>query len=176
MGGYGVWKIAMKYPEKWSAIYAMSGCCISPRTESVDVAKKIAGLTLDEAAKADFGTRAGVASAVAWSPAPDKPPFYVDWAYKDGSIDPMVLAEWAANAPLVMVPQYVPALKSIPNIALDVGDKDGLLKDDTSIHDALTRFGVPHHFEVYPGTHTSAIAERFQSKVLPFFNEHLARK
>ncbi len=176
MGGYGVWKIGMKYSQVWSSLYAMSACCVTPRTETVEAAKKIAGLTLDEAAKADFGARAGVASAVAWSPAPDKPPFYVDFAYKDGAIDPMVLDRWAANSPLVMVPQYVPGLKSMTAIASDVGDKDFLLKDDTAIHNELDRFGVAHSFEVYSGDHVNHIAERFAQKVLPFFAKHLAMK
>jgi len=176
MGGYGVWKIAMKYPKMWSSIYAMSACCISPRTETVDAAKKIASLTPEAAAKADFGTRAAVASAVAWSPAPDKPPFYADFAYKDGAIDPLVIAKWAANSPLAMVPQYVPALKSIGAIALDVGDKDSLLGDDSAIHHELDRFGIKHQFAVYPGNHVSAIGQRFEEKVLPFFAQHLQMK
>jgi len=176
MGGYGVWKIGMKYPQVWSSLYAMSACCVSPRTETLEAARKIAELTPDGAAKADFGTRAGVASAVVWSPAPDKPPFYADFAYKDGAIDPLVLAKWAANSPLVMVPQYVPGLKSMTAIAADVGDKDTLVKDDTAIHEELGRFGVAHQFEIYDGNHVSRIAERFQAKVLPFFAQHLAMK
>ena len=31
----------------------------------------------------------------------------------------------------------------------------------------------PHGYEVYPGTHTSAVAVRFQNHVLPFFGRHL---
>ena len=176
MGGYGVWKIGMKYPQMWSSIYAMSACCVAPRTETVEQAKKLSETPFEQAAKADFGTRAGLASAVAWSPAPDKPPYYADFAYKDGAVDPLVLAKWAANSPLAMVPQYVAGLKTMTAIAADVGDMDPLLKEDTAIHDELVRFGVKHQFEVYPGTHTSHIAERFDHKVLPFFAQHLATK
>jgi enterochelin esterase-like enzyme len=176
MGGYGVWKIGMKYPEVWSSLYAMSACCVSPRTETVDQATKIAAVPIADAAKADFGTRAALASAVAWSPAPDKPPYYADFALKDGAIDPMVLAKWAANSPLVMVPQYIPGLKSMTAIAADVGDKDFLLKDDTSIHEELDRYGVANSFAVYPGDHVSGIAQRFKDNVLPFFAQHLAMK
>lgn len=176
MGGYGVWKIAMKYPKVWSSLYAMNACCISPRTETVAEAQKIAAVPFADSAKADFGTRAALASAVAWSPAPDKPPYYADFAYKDGAIDPLVLAEWAANSPLAMVPQYLPALKSFTAIASEDGDKDGLLKDDTAMHEELDRFGVPNHFEVYDGNHFNHIAARFDQKVLPFFARHLAMK
>jgi enterochelin esterase-like enzyme len=176
MGGYGVWKIGMQHPEPWSALYAMSACCVSARTETVDQAKKIAGIPFDQSAKSDFGARAALASAVAWSPAPDKPPYYADFAYRDGAIDPFVLQEWAANSPLVLVPQYLPALKGMTAIASDVGDKDTLLKDDTLIHDELGRMGIQHTFEVYDGNHISRIKERLVSKVLPFFAEHLAMK
>lgn len=176
MGGYGVWKIGMDYPQVFSSLYAMSACCVLPRTETVEQAQKIAAVPFADSAKADFGTRAALASAVAWSPAPDKPPYYADFAYKDGAVDPMVLAEWAANSPLAMVPQHVAALKSMTAIAADVGDKDFLLKDDTAIHDALTRFGIKHDWEVYDGNHISAIAKRFPEKVEPFFARQLATK
>lgn len=176
MGGYGVWKIGMKYSQTWSSIYAMSACCISPRTETVASAEKLASVPFESSSKADFGTRAGLASAVAWSPAPDKPPYYADFPVKNGALDTLVLAEWAANSPLAMVPQYVGKLKSFTAIGADVGDKDGLLNDDTAIHEALTRFRIKHDWAVYPGDHVSAIAQRFDGIVLPFFARHLAMK
>jgi S-formylglutathione hydrolase FrmB len=176
MGGYGVWKIAMKYPQMWSSIYAMSACCVPPRTETVEQAKKLSEVPFDQAGKADFGTRAGLASAVAWSPAPDKPPYYADFAYKNGSLDEVVLAKWAANSPLAMVPQYIAALKTMTAIAADVGDMDPLLTGDTGLHDELDRFGIRNEFEVYSGTHTSRVAERFDQAVLPFFAQHLTMK
>lgn len=176
MGGYGVWKIAMKYPQPWSAIYAMSACCVSPRVETVEEAKKISEIPFEQSAKAGFGEKAALASAVAWSPDPKKPPYYADFAYNDGAIDQLVLAKWAANSPLAMVPQHVPALKSFSAIAADVGDKDGLLKDDTAIHEELGLFGIRHQWEVYDGDHVSAITARFPTKVLPFFAQHLQMK
>ena len=176
MGGYGTWKIGMKYPAPWNAIYAMSACCVSPRTETVESATKMASVPFDTAPKADFGTRAGLASAVAWSPAPDKPPYFVDLPIADGKLDTRVLAQWAANSPLAMVPQYVGALKSYAAIGADVGDKDSLVSDDTAIHQSLTRFGIRHDWAIYAGTHTSAIRQRFDTIVLPFFARHLATK
>ena len=56
------------------------------------------------------------------------------------------------------------------------GDKDGLTKDATVMHEELDRFGVENSFEVYAGDHTNHIAERFQTKVLPFFTAHLQLK
>jgi hypothetical protein len=41
-----------------------------------------------------------------------------------GAIGFLMAARWIANSPLVMLDQYVPALKSMRAIALDVGDRD----------------------------------------------------
>ena len=176
MGGYGVWKVAMDHPEKWNAIYAMSACCMSARKETVESATKMAALTVDQAANGNFGVKAGVASLVAWSPNPKNPPFYADQPLKDGAIDQSVLDRWAANSPIVMASAHIPQLKSFIAIASDGGDKDGLTKDATVMHEQLDRFGVANSFEVYDGNHTNRIAERFDSKVLPFFMQHLQLK
>ena len=34
-------------------------------------------------------------------------------------------------------------------------------------------YGIANSFEVYSGTHTSAVADRFQNHVLPFFSKNL---
>ena len=176
MGGYGVWKVAMDHPEKWGAIYAMSACCMSARKETVESATKMSQLTVDQAANGNFGVKAGVASLVAWSPDPKSAPFFADLPLKDGAVDQSVLDRWAANSPIVMASAHVPQLKSFTAIASDGGDKDGLTKDATVMHEELDRFGVQNSFEVYDGNHTNRIAERFQTKVLPFFAAHLQMK
>jgi len=38
----------------------------------------------------------------------------------------------------------------------------------------LTSYGVNHDFEIYPGTHTSNVAIRFQENVVPFFSRTLS--
>ena len=52
----------------------------------------------------------------------------------------------------------------------------GIARDDTAVHDSLTRFGVKHDWEVYQGDHVNRIATRFDTVVLPFFAKHLATK
>jgi enterochelin esterase-like enzyme len=176
MGGYGTWKIAMDHPEKWGSVYAMSACCMSARKETVDSATKMSQLTVDQAANGNFGVKAGVASMVAWSPDAKNPPFYADMPLKDGAVDQSVLDRWAANSPIVMVSTHIPQLKSFTAVASDGGDKDGLTKDATVMHNELDGFGVQNSFEVYDGNHVNRIADRFQSKVLPFFASHLQLK
>ena len=84
-----------------------------------------------------------------------------------------MLARWAANAPLAFLDQYIGNLRQYSGIAIDVGDQDGLRVDTGKLHDALDRYGIAHTFEIYPGTHTSAMAVRFQNHVMPFFSDSL---
>ncbi len=177
MGGYGTLRIAMNHPGVFSSIYAMSACCLAPRVPVTEEMKPLETMTPEEAAKGNFMVRATLASAAAWSPAPEKKPFFLEAGVKpDGTIDPIVTAKWAANAPLIMVAQHIPALKSLKAIAMDVGDKDTLLPSNEAVHAELQRFGIQHSWEVYDGDHGNRIAERFRSKLLPFFAGQLTDK
>jgi hypothetical protein len=95
---------------------------------------------------------------------------------KDGVPQPDVLAKWTANAPLVFVDQYIDNLREYRAIAIDVGDQDRLRTDTGKLHDVLDKYGIPNSFEIYPGTHTSAVADRFQNQVLRFFSDNLKFK
>jgi enterochelin esterase-like enzyme len=181
MGGYGVWTIGMTHPGVFDSIYAQSACCGEPRTETVESAQTIAAVPISDVDKAGFGMRAGLASLVAWSPDAKNPPYYADFPLtkdKDGKpmVDPLVIAEWANNSPLAMIPSHVWALKSYDAIGSDVGTKDGLIRDDTAIHEMLDKQGIANTWATYDGTHTNHIAERFDQVVLPFFAQHLQMK
>jgi enterochelin esterase-like enzyme len=177
MGGYGTWKIAMRFPEQWGAIYAMSACCMSPRTATPEQTQKLMAIPYEAAQGENFGNKASLASIAAWSPDPSKPPYYMDFGLKaDGAIDPLIVAKWANNSPLVMATSHISELKSFKAVASDGGDKDGLTKDATLMHQQLDLYGVNNSFEVYDGNHTNRIVERFKTKVLPFFAENLVTK
>jgi hypothetical protein len=127
-----------------------------PRKAGVLAAEAVK--TPAEAAKLDFFARTTFAAAAAWSPNPQNPPLYLDLPTKNGVVQPSVLARWAANAPLAMIDQYVVNLRQFHAIAIDVGDQDGLRTDTAELHRILDVYGVTHSFEVYNGTHTSAVA------------------
>lgn len=177
MGGYGATRIGMKHPEVFGSLYIMSPCCLSARgagPANPESEKALAAVrTPAESAKLPFGLRAQLASAAAWSPDPKNPPLYLDLPTKNGEVQPEVLAKWAANAPLAFVDQYIGNLRRYNGISMDVGDQDGLRVDAGKLHDVLDRYGIPNGFEIYSGTHTSAVADRFQNHVMPFFSEHL---
>ena len=41
------------------------------------------------------------------------------------------------------------------------------------LHTILDNYGIANSFEIYSGTHVSAVADRFQNHVLPFFSKNL---
>jgi len=177
MGGYGATRIGMKHSDVFGSLYIMSPCCLSPRqaaSMNPEIAKSLEAVkTPADSASLPFFARATLASAAAWSPNPKNPPLYLDLATKDGAPQPDVLAKWAANAPLAFVDQYVGSLRRYRAISTDVGDQDGLRVDTIKLHEVLDKYGITNSFEVYSGTHTSKVADRFQNHVLPFFSQNL---
>ncbi len=177
MGGYGATRIGMKHADVFGSLYIMSPCCLSARgvgPNPAELEKTLAAVkTPADSATLPFFARAQLATAAAWSPNPKNPPLYLDLPVKDDAPQPDVLARWAANAPLAFADQYIGDLRRYRGIAIDVGDQDGLRADTGKLHDILDRYGITHTFEVYPGTHTSRVAERFQNHVMPFFAAHL---
>src|SRR5262249_29151783 len=123
--------------------------------------------------KLSCGLRAQLGSPAAWSPNPKNPPLYLDLPAKDGAKQQEVLAKWAANAPLAFVDQYIGNLRQYKAIAIDVGDQDGLKTGATRLHEILDTYSIANTFEIYPGTHTSAVADRFQNHVMQFFSKNL---
>jgi enterochelin esterase-like enzyme len=177
MGGFGATRIGMKHPDVFGSLYVMSPCCLAPRgtgPANADLEKAVAGMkTPADGASLPFFTRAQLATAAAWSPNPKNPPLYLDLPTKDGAPQPDVVAKWAANAPLAFVDQYVGNLRQYRAIAMDVGDEDRLRDDAGRLHEALDKYRIANTFEVYPGTHTNRVADRFQNHVLKFFGRNL---
>jgi len=177
MGGYGTLRIGMKRPDVFSSLYALSPCCLRAQLEpdSAAVAKAQRIARPEQVAEADFLTKAMLASAAAWSPDPDDPPLYLDLPREDGAVQPDVVAEWAANAPLARVHQFVPELRRLTAIALDAGAQDQPIADNTrAFAEVLSQYDIDHTVEIYdPGTHIDRIDERIEEHVLPFFSDHL---
>jgi hypothetical protein len=155
----------------------MSPCCLSPHPAGSikpELGKALEAVkTPEDSAKLSFFTRAMLASAAAWSPDPKNPPLSLDLPTKNGEPQPAVLDKWTANAPLAFVDQYVDNLRQYRAIAIDVGDQDGLKVDTDKLHNVLDKYGIANSLEIYSGTHTSRVADRFQNHVIPFFSKNL---
>ena len=178
MGGYGTVRIGMKHPDVFSSIYALSACCLDSGVNPPQPANGPSPLesihTAEEVRAAPFGVKAQFALAAAFSPDPLKPPLFLDLPLTAGAPQREILARWAANAPIAMVDQYVANLRQLHAIAFDVGLQDNLISGSRALDEALNRYRIPHTFETYEGTHTSHIADRVETKTLPFFSNQLA--
>ena len=189
MGGYGASRIGMKHPDVFGALYIMSPCCLSPMGGGMPLddmmkAQAIANEKLIAGAKSPaevanllpgFGA-AQLATAAAWAPNPKNPPLYLDLPTKDGVPQPEVTAKFAANSPLVFIDQYIGSMKQYRAIGIEAGDQDMTKIDAGKLHQILLNYGIENSFEIYPGTHTSGVAVRFQNFVIPFFSKNLCSK
>ena len=183
MGGYGVWRLAMKYPEVYSAVYGLSACCLmnNPRPPApAGAAPRAPGpgrgagrAPVQPGAHGGHPMNVANGQAAAWSPNPNNPPLFFDQPVKDGQFQPDVAAKWVANSPLAMLDQYVPNMMKYSAIGMDIGLQDTLLSSNQELDQEMTRLGIPHTFETYEGDHNNHLEDRIEQKVLPFFSKHL---
>lgn len=184
MGGYGALRIGIRHSDIFSSVYALSPCCIMfdkdfhPGSDPRGAAA-LAGIhSKAEAEKSGFNGLIVLAMAAAWSPDPKNPPLYLDLpATETGAARPEVLAEWAANMPIVTLPQHIPELKRLHALAFDDGTHDQFKSIPASLmvlDRDLNNYGIAHTYEMYDGTHTSRIGDRMEHNVLPFFSKNLS--
>jgi S-formylglutathione hydrolase FrmB len=190
MGGYGVWRLAMKYPDVYSAVYGLSACCLmnNPRPPAQGQGKGDGKAKAKGAGRGAAKGKAGpvqpgafgghpvniaYGEAAAWSPNPTRPPLFFDQPVEDGVFRPEIAAKWVANSPLAMLDQYVPNMKKYTAVAMDIGLQDTLLESNKQLDESMTRLGIPHTFETYEGDHNNHLADRIAGKVFPFFSKHL---
>ena len=177
MGGYGTLRIGMKRPDVFSALYALSSCCLNEGTVRPPRDGGALGRRVDHVDRrsARQSRRAGHARARRGLGAESGQPAALSRpADEDGEVQPQVAVKWAANSPVAMLDQYVPNLKKYKAIAIDIGLQDNLITSNRVFVEALTRFGVAHTFETYEGDHGNRIPQRLEEKVLPFFSQQLS--
>jgi hypothetical protein len=94
--------------------------------------------------------------------------------YKNGKVQPRIVAKWQANAPLAMIDQGIFNLRQYRAIGMDVGTQDELVGGTVGTLDRiLNDYGIRHVYETYEGDHINRVAERLEKKVLPFFAANL---
>ena len=177
MGGYGTIRIAMKRPDVFGAMYALSACCAMDRGEPNE--QMIAAgtyTTREQVAALRYPNKSTLARAAAWSPNPKNPPFFLDLPVKDGVARADIQARWLENSLIPMLEKSGSNLKRYTAVKFDVGTMDNLLGANQQVDLAMTKLGIAHMFETYEGDHNGKIAERLETRVLPFFSANLAFK
>lgn len=193
MGGYGSIMLAMKHPDVFGALYALSPCCIGLEGDlSGDnpAWAKAAKVTSREMFKKkpqsydDFWVDVTIAISAALSPDSKKAPLFVNLPFKevDGRLMPNepAYSQFRSKMPLYLVDQYRDNLSKLRGIAIDVGEFDDFSHIRITSHqfsEALASRGIPHSFEIYKdGDHGNKIRERFEKFVVPFFSRTLEFK
>lgn len=176
MGGYGTLRLGMKYPDVYSAIYALSPCCMDGGASTdPELISKLEKLTPDQINETSFFEIAALATSAAFAPNPNNPPFYLDLPAKDGSPREDIINKITANRTLTTIDQYIPNLKRLKAIGMDAGTEDrGISAATKKLHEVLDSYQIQHMYESYEGDHLNRIAERIETKALPFFSENLA--
>ncbi len=190
MGGYGAISAGMRNPGVFSAVYALSPCCLGLEGEFIDAApvwRRLGTITTKEQmpkpikSLEDFLVTAFTGMGAAFSPDTGRAPFFSAPLYseKDGKLDQneAVAARWKSKMPLYLVAEHKSSLLKLRGIFLDYGQKE----EFAHIRTATARFslvlsenGIPHSFEIYPdGDHGSHVRERLEKKVLAFFSDKL---
>jgi S-formylglutathione hydrolase FrmB len=188
MGGYGAILLAMKHPETFGAVYALSpavlgwGGDLTTDNPAWDTTLSFrTAADFDKAQGKHYVAQAFVALAAAWSPNPDRPPFYGDYPVRGSGPgrkrDEAACARWSANMPVYMLDQYRSNLARLRGIAFDVGKQDQfphIPLTCRAFHRALERNRIAHTFEEYEGGHDDRVPERIATKMIPFFTRVLA--
>ncbi len=189
MGGQGALRIGMLFPDVFSSVYALS-----PAT--LDIAKEV-GIkgkaykrileikTREELVTGwgEFYPNAIIAMGRAYTPNPNKPPFYADlpFTYKGDSVivNAEVLDIWNAKSVLGMVDDHASNLRMLKAIKIDWGrNEDNYHIPITAkmLSQKLENLGVVHYAEEYIGDHGNKVYSddgRTLNDLLPFFNYYL---
>jgi enterochelin esterase-like enzyme len=185
MGGYGAFKIGMLHPDVFSSIYALSPGLLAMVKEFGPTGtsfRDVQNVKTNEELKKTYYPKVLVAVARAWSPNPNKPPFFCDFPFSyEGDkliVNQSVLEKWEANMPVYMVNKYADNLRKMTAIKMDWGRNDsprfpvqiGMLSQ------RLENLGINHYAEEYIGDHGNKIWTvdgRVLNDLLPFFNDYL---
>jgi S-formylglutathione hydrolase FrmB len=184
MGGFGALRIAMKHPEVFGAVYAMSPCCVGipaelppsnpvwPMVRSIDSVAEIWSLVN----QGKIEPLEVVSFTAALLPNPSAPPLYVTLPVVgqpgEEHYDSTVYARWIRETPLNMAARYAANLRRLRGIAFDVGLSDQFAHippTTQALSDTLDALRIKHTYERFDGDHRSRLGSRMSSRVLPFF-------
>jgi len=180
MGGYGAIKLAMKYPALFSAVYMFSPYLVledfvlgaqKPYIIEAAEAASLSGLSL--------WAQSFVMQAAAFAPDSTYLPFFGQFPVSSsGELIDSIWQKWLSHDPYTMIPAYKDSLLQLKAIQFDCGKSDEyfFFPRCVKFSDALDQNGIDHIFEEYEGNHQSRLAERIETKLLPFFWDKLDYK
>ena len=188
MGGYGAIKLGMKHPDVFQVVYGMNSALLgwagdlTAENPAYARAARAEPATLNP--QEDLYAASLVCVAQAFSPNPDRGPFFMDLPFREEAPGRLVRHEpahaaWTRQMPLYMAEDHVPNLRRLRALRFDSGRYDQythIHPTNLAFSELLTELGVPHVYEAYNGDHNDRMwgAEgRLATEVLPFFSRTL---
>jgi S-formylglutathione hydrolase FrmB len=183
MGGYGAITLGMKHPEVFSVIYGMNpaimGWAKDLTLDNPAFAFALAAKTPDDLMKGGVYSIATLTVAQAFSPNPNRAPFYADFPFENsnGKLRPIepAFSRWEENFPVKMVQKYRTNLLKLRGLRFDSGYEDEYLfipANSRALSAELTGNGIEHIFEEYNGDHRNRLhgrTGRIHTEVMPYF-------
>lgn len=140
MGGYGAITLGMKHPEVFSVVYGMNPAIISWSKDLTPgnsaFSNVLAAKSFDELLPKGIYSVGVVTLAQAFSPNPNRPPFFADFPFNDvgGKLQPAepAFSRWEENFPVNMVKKYRANLLKLRGLRFDSGYEDEFLFRQTA--------------------------------------------
>ena len=177
MGGYGTLRIAMKRPDVFSAIYALSSCCLNegtvrpPRDGAPSAAESIKSV---EEARGNRSRAGHARSRRGLGAEPGQPAALPRPANQRRRGPTPGRREMGGELPRRDARSVRAQLEEVQ------GDRDGRRPAGQPHHEQSRVRGsahplrLAHTFETYEGDHNNHIPQRLEEKVLPFFSRQLS--
>lgn len=179
MGGYGALWIALRRPEIFGVVLAMSPVNVE-RPNPFGAAGAEAALAADSRAldRAPLLARLLWSKAVAFSPEPERPAPHAALPYRTAG-DSVELVEavwerWREGTLQRAVEVRGGALEAVA-VRLEVGEGDPVAPEVARLAATLSRAGIQHTYRVFEGGHVAGVRARFEGSVFQFFSAHFTR-
>lgn len=187
MGGYGALRAGLDRPDVFSAVYGLSPSLLGwggdLSAENPAFSLLASGTDPSAHLDTDFYVTAVVGVSQAFSPNPDRPPYYADYPFKmsGGGLVPNEPAYglWESNFLANRIDSYLAQPFRLGGLRFDAGFADQFTHippTSMAFSEALTGKGVPHTFEMYNGDHRNRLwgeGGRLYTEVLPFLSRVL---
>lgn len=179
MGGYGALKIAMKNPDVFGSVYAMSSANLASDKLSIMKYGELLKKLNNKSPLRDYTLfeKLILSKALAFVPN-DVPPYYSDYLYsvKNDTIvrDESVWNRWSSHLLINQIDDYKTKNLTL-TIAFDHGSEDFLINESRDFSRQLHNKGIGHIFSEYSGDHTNKFRVRFETYMLPFFSNNLEK-
>ena len=177
MGAEGAMRLAMKHPDVYGLVYALSG--------TLEYSKTYLEISRDDIIAANqvetwsmflhHMIKSKLSRAVAYAPNPDLSPVPGELPLdENGTLIDSTWQKWLEHDPYSMLDEYSENLKVLKAICFESGTDDDANIGCSNFSQALTSLNIDHLFESYTGNHLDKIPERMETKVFPFFSENLS--